>query len=518
MTGSDAVVIGSGPNGLVAANMLADRGWDVVVVEASDHPGGAVWSSSFIEDGFINDHCSAFYPLGAGSPVMQAMELDRHGLKWRRSPLVLAHASVEGDAPALSMSLDETAEILGPDGNAWRELYREWSKNSDAIVSALFTPFPPVRAGARLAWAYRGDRGRDLLRFARLAVLPVRRLGDERFSTDGARKLLAGLALHADLLPEAPLSGFFGWLLASLGHSVGFPVPEGGAGNLTRALVRRFESRGGTMLFGREVSDIVVRGGRAVAVRCADGTVLDVERAVLADVSAPALYTKLLPEDSVPAGVRDDIDKFQFDDATVKVDWTLDGPIPWADGQASRAGTVHVGEGMDQLSESASLLARGRVPDHPFLLLGQYSMLDPSRQPAGKETAWAYTHVPFSATWNGDSMKQFVDTVEAEIERRAPGFRALIRKRHVLSPEDFEAGNSNLVHGALGGGTSQLHQQLVFRPIPGPGRPETPVKGLFLASSSAHPGGGVHGACGANAAKAALFHDRLRPRRSRRRR
>lgn len=513
----DAVVIGSGPNGLVAANLLADRGWRVVVLEAQDHPGGAVWSSSFIEDGFINDHCSAFYPLGAASPVMQKLGLESFGLRWKRSPLVVAHASMQGESPALSMSLEETASYLGADGDAWRELYAQWQTLSEPILQALFTPFPPVRAGARLAWAL---RGRDLVRFARFAILPVRRLGDERFQTDSARKLLAGLALHADLLPESLLSGFFGWLLAALGQSVGFPVPQGGSGKLSRALVKRLESKGGSVVCNQRVVAIDVRNGRAAGVRCEDGTTIGVSSAVLADVDARSLYTKLLPVDVLDAKTLADIERFQFDDATVKVDWTLDGPIPWTVDHVRNAATVHVGEGVDQLSEVASQLARGVVPDKPFLLMGQYSNIDPARQPEGKETAWAYTHVPqrfkydaggkLKGDWGPADVSFFAERIEREIEKRAPGFTSLIRKRHVLGPLDFEDHNSNLVRGALNGGTSQLYQQLVFRPVPGWARPETPLKGVYLASASAHPGGGVHGACGANAASAALLHHRLR--------
>jgi phytoene dehydrogenase-like protein len=517
----DALVIGSGPNGLVAANVLADRGWQVLVLEAEDHPGGAVWSSEMLEPGFVNDHCSAFYPLGAGSPVMRALDLESYGLRWKRSPLVIAHCDTDGrSSPALSMDMTESESFLGVDGAAWRALYGEWEAHGDQILQALFTPFPPLRAGARMAWSL---RGKDMLRFARFAVLPVRRLGDERFESDGARKLLAGLALHADLLPESPLSGFFGWLLGALGQAVGFPVPEGGAGNLSKALVRRLQAKGGSIEYNKRVGSIEVRNGRAVGVRCVDGDVVDVRRAVLADVDAPSLYTRLLPSSTLDAGTRADIDKFQFDDATVKMDWALDGAIPWSVEHVRRAGTVHVGQDIDHLSIVASDLARGVVPAKPFMLMGQYSCLDSTRQPAGKETAWAYTHVPsrvksdaagrIKGDWGASDLEIFGARMEDEIEARAPGFKSLIRKRHILGPRQFEEGNSNLVHGALGGGTAQLYQQLIFRPVPGMGRPETPVKGVYLASASAHPGGGVHGACGANAARAAILHDRLRIRR-----
>jgi phytoene dehydrogenase-like protein len=240
---------------------------------------------------------------------------------------------------------------------------------------------------------------------------------------------------------------------------------------------------------------------------------------VLADVSAPALYRELVGDAHLPRRLRADLERFQWDPATVKVDWSLDGPIPWEHPDARRAGTVHVADGVGALAVHATQLANGELPSDPFLLVGQYAAYDETRQPPGKETAWAYTHVPHGLPWNAERTGAFADRIEGMVERVAPGFRARIRRRHVLAPGDLEGRDRNLHEGALNGGTAQLHQQLVFRPTPGLGRPETPLRGLYLASASAHPGGGVHGACGANAAKAALLHARLRaPLRARTRR
>jgi phytoene dehydrogenase-like protein len=517
----DAVVIGAGPNGLVGANLLADRGWQVEVLEATPAPGGGARSAELMEPGFVNDVCSAFYPLGAGSPVLRALGLEEHGLTWRHSPLVLAHPALDGSCPVLSRDLDETVESWERhhrgDGVAWRSLYARWCEVADPLLDALLTPFPPVGASVRLA---RRIPPREWADFVRFLLLPVRQLTEERFGCDASRRLLAGAALHADLGPEANLSGFFGWLLCSLGQQFGFPVPEGGASAITEALVRRLEARGGRVRTSSPVDAVVVRGGRAEAVRVG-GEELRATRAVLADVSAPLLYDELLDEDALDARTRERLGRFQWDNGTVKVDWNLDAPIPWTAAPARGAGTVHLAEGLDALSRAATDLACGDVPPEPFLIVGQQSMTDPTRQPPGKETAWAYTHVPHPRALARDGRRlppldPLVEQIERTIELHAPGFRRTIRARHVLAPSDFEREDPSLVGGALNAGTAQLHQQLVFRPMAGGGRAETPVDRLYLASASAHPGGGVHGAPGANAARAALLHDRLRSVRARR--
>lgn len=519
----DAVVIGSGPNGLVAANLLADAGWSVAVLEAEATPGGAVRSAPLTDlDGFTHDCFSAFYPLAAASPVIPALRLEEHGLVWRHAPSVLAHPFADGRCAVLSRDIDVTVksvESFAPgDGRAWQELYATWERHGRHVVDALFRPFPPVWPLAKLAATL--CRPSSMLEFARFAVLPVRRLADEWFSGDGAKMLLAGNTLHSDLTPDSTLGGFFAWLLCMLGQDVGFPVPEGGAGALTDALVRRLGSRGGVVRCGMPVTAVVVRAGRAVAVRAADGTEVDARRAVLADVGAPALYRDLVGLDLLPDRFRRALERFEYDDATVKVDWALDGPIPWTAPEARRAGTVHVGASMAHLSEYTMQIKSGFVPARPFLLFGQMTTADPTRSPTGTETAWAYTHVPFtvrgdaagaiSGRWDEAETAAFVERMENEVEALAPGFRDRIIGRHVFTPVTLQAADANLVHGAVNGGTAALHQQLVFRPVPGWGRPETPVKALYLASASAHPGGGVHGACGANAARVALRHARLR--------
>ncbi|MFE0183747.1 phytoene desaturase family protein [Streptomyces olivaceus] len=517
----DAVVIGAGPNGLVAANLLADAGWSVTVLEEQPEPGGAVRHDSEVAPGFVNDLFSSFYPLAAASPVLRGLDLEDHGLRWSHAPHVLAHPLSDGTCAVLDRDVAATAaslETFAPgDGAAWERLHEVWDRYRADIVDALFTPFPPVRAGARLALRLRGGGG---LRLARTLVLPVRRMGEEEFHGEGGRLLLAGNALHADLAPEAAGSGGFGWLMSMLGQTYGFPVPVGGAGALTEALVRRLRARGGVVSCGRRVERVLVRERRAAGVRTADGETVTARRAVLADVSVPALYGGLVAPADLPDQVLTDVRRFQWDFATFKVDWALDGPVPWRCEPAAGAGTVHLADGLDELTRFAAQIAMRQVPDRPFSLFGQMTTSDPSRSPRGTESAWAYTHVPhhiradageegITGSWDSRERELMADRVERHVERFAPGFRALVRARRVLAPPTLQAMDANLEGGAINGGTTAMHQQLVFRPVPGTGRPETPVAGLFLASSGAHPGGGVHGAPGANAARAALRRDRF---------
>jgi phytoene dehydrogenase-like protein len=521
---ADAVVIGSGPNGLVAANVLADAGWQILVLEAQAEPGGTVRTGELTLPGYHHDLFSAFYPLAAASPIFESLGLEDFGLTWRRAPLALANPTPDGNCAVIDTERDATAASLdryaAGDGDGWRKLMAPWDRIGASFLDVLLRPFPPVRAGLRLAGQL---RYRGLLELARMSLTPARRLAEEHFSGEGGALLLAGSALHADLTPETAGSGLFGWLLCALGQSVGFPVPEGGAGMLTAALVHRLEAKGGRLLCHQDVDHISVRNGRAVGVRTAAGEEFGARRAVLADVAAPNLYSHLLRDVTVPDPVRDDLDRFQWDAATVKVDWALSRPLPWSAADARRAGTVHVLDSLNDLTRWASDLATKTLPARPFLLLGQQSMTDPTRQPIGAETAWAYTHVPrridrdaggeISGRWDDDDEAAIADRIERRIEELAPGFRGSIIGRHVFTPRSMQAADANLDGGAINGGTAQLHQQLIFRPVPGVGRPSTFVDGLFLASASAHPGGGVHGGCGSNAAHAALAADRLnRPR------
>ena len=525
-TDPDAIVIGSGPNGLVAANLLADAGWDVLVLEAQPRVGGAVASDSAVREGWVHDTFSSFYPLAAASPTIAALGLERHGLEWVHAPAVVGHPLDEGKWAVVHRDRDTTAaslEQLCPgDGDAWLALCRWWSRISEPLIGALLTPFPPVRHGSSLAVRAARAGGLDVVR---RMLLPVRSLGEDLFRGEGPRLLLAGNAAHADIPIDSPGSGLMGMLLVMLGQELGFPVPRGGAGKLAQAMAARLELAGGAVRTSCPVTEVVVERGRAVGVRTAEGERINSRRCVIADVTAPALYGGLVDWRHLPSRLQRRMARFEWDPGTIKVDWALDGPIPWTGAPPEAPGTVHLAPSVDALGVAGAEMAAGVVPTDGLVLVGQMGTADPTRAPEGAESVWAYTHVPSvvrhssavsdghppieRGPWSRASAERMADRVQARIEHQAPGFGDRILARRVLGPVELESLDDNLRGGSVNGGTAALQQQLVFRPVPGLGRAETPVKGLFLGSASAHPGGGVHGACGSNAARAALAHARV---------
>jgi phytoene dehydrogenase-like protein len=520
VTTYDAIVIGAGPNGLVAANHLVDAGWSVLVLEAQPEPGGAVRSDRAVHPDFVHDTFSSFYPLAAASPTIRAMRLDEHGLTWRHAPAVVGHQAPDGGWALLHRDRERTAaslEALAPgDGEAWLDLCAQWDRVGEQIIGALLTPFPPVRHGLAALLRVPGAGGLGLVRDL---LMPAADLARLRFRGEGARLLLTGNAAHADIPMSAPGSGLFGVLLIMLGQSVGFPVPEGGAGELAGALTRRLRSGGGELVCGAEVTRIDVEGRRVTGVRTAAGERYSAP-VVVADVVAPHLFGGLVPAEDLPRRVRQGMRGFQLDPGTVKVDWALSGPIPWRTSPEHAPGTVHVAGTTAELGRTTQQCADGTVPDHPFLLVGQMTTTDPTRSAPGTESVWAYSHVPqvvardagddgITGRWDRTETERYADRMQARLERLAPGFGELVVARRVLGPHEMERMDANLVGGAVNGGTAQLHQQLIFRPVPGLGRAETGIRGLYLGSASAHPGGGVHGAAGMNAARAALAHHRL---------
>ncbi|GAA1801180.1 NAD(P)/FAD-dependent oxidoreductase [Luedemannella flava] len=504
----DAVVVGAGHNGLVAANMLADADWDVVVLEATGAAGGAVRSAE-ISPGYRADLCSAFYPLAAASPALAALDLSGYGLAWTHAPHVLAHLLPDGRAVVLDRDPTRTADSVemfaSGDGARWRGLYARWLRVAEPLLDSLLRPFPPLRPALRLV---RAQPAAELIRLIHTFLMPAGRLADQVFAGEGAKLLLSGLALHSDLGPQETGSGAYGWIMAMLGQQFGFPVPVGGAGEITNSLVARFAAAGGQLRCGAPVAEIVVAGGRALGTRCADGTLIRARRAVLCDVSAPMLYGHLVAGQHLPRQLLADLDGFVWDHSTIKIDWALRGRVPWTTPEVGGAGTVHLGVDFAGLCRYAGALSAGDPPSDPFVLAGQMTTADPTRSPVGTETLWAYTHLPRRRFWSADAIDEHVRRVEAIFERHAPGFGGLVVGRRVAGPDALEVENPNLDHGAIAGGTAAPHQQLIFRPLPGLGRADTPIDRLYLASASAHPGGGVHGAPGANAARAALARSR----------
>ncbi|EME22127.1 phytoene desaturase family protein [Rhodococcus triatomae] len=501
----DAVVIGAGSNGLTSAALLADAGMDVLVLEAQPAPGGAVRTEELFPR-FKADLFSAFHPLAAVSPVFAELDLAAHGLAWSRPASAFGHPAGpdDEDAVTLGATAEDTAEDLERrfpgDGAAWMRLHDQWSAVREPFLRTVLGPFPPVTGPVGVLRALGTSEG---LRFARMCLLPARRLVEELFGGDDAGLLLLGSAAHADIPVDAAGSGLMGYLLTMVAQDVGFPVPTGGAGVLTDALVRRAQAAGAQVRCGQEVTGIEVRSGRAAGVVTAGGGRVEARCAVLADVSAPALYGRLLPADAVPARTRDDLSRFEWDTPLVKVNYALAEPVPWRSSSLRRVGTVHLGADADGLVRWGADLETGTVPRNPFVLVGQMTTADPTRSPAGTESAWAYSHLPRGIA-DDAAADVLADRIDDTLEAHAPGFRGTVRHRCVQRPADLEAADANLVGGAVNGGTVQLHQQLLFRPVPGASGPRTPVERLYLAGAAAHPGGGVHGMCGAHAAAAVL--------------
>ncbi len=497
---TDALVIGAGPNGLAAAIALAEAGLSVCVLEAADAPGGAVRTQELTLPGFRHDTYSSVYPATVASPVFARMGLERHGLEWVHPGACSAHPLAEGEAVVLLRDLHATAQSLNRrhpgDGDRWETFARPLLDAFGAVRQTMLSGFPPLGGPLHLL-ADAGPLG--ALRFARLLPGSASGLGQRLFADEASRAWLYGAAMHGDALPDARGSAIAATYLNLLGHGVGWPSPRGGAGRLTDALVGHLTSLGGVVRTRARVTRIEAHGRRVAGVQLADGERIGAP-IVIADVMPHALAE--LARDGLPDRYRRALRRYVYGPATIKVDWALDGPIPWTNAEVRAAGTVHVAGGEDELLTAVRDAAR-RLPVRPFLLLGQQSVADPTRAPAGKHTAWAYTHGPQRGVDWVAEQERHVARIEAQVERFAPGFGEQILARHVLGPAALEARNANLVGGDVGGGSYRL-SQVVFRPVPGLSPYRTPLKGLFLGSAAAFPGGAVHGVPGDAAARAAL--------------
>ena len=471
MTGADAVVVGAGPNGLSAAITLARAGHSVTVLEAEGTPGGGCRSEELTLPGFVHDVCAAIHPLGAASPALAGLPLADHGLQWVHPEAPAAHPLPDGRAAVLERSLDETAEGLGPDAAAWRRvvgpLVRAWDGLTEPILGSMLRVH-----GHPLTMAHFGLR----------AVLPAKTLAARMFEGDAERGLFAGLAAHAILDLGAPLTSSFGLTFAASGHAVGWPAARGGSQKVADALVSYLRSLGGEVETGRRIRSL---------------TDLPPARAVLFDLTPRQVVA--VAGDRLDARARRRLGRFRYGPGSFKVDYALDGPVPWKAAECGRAGSVHVGGTLEEVAAAEREVARGRHPERPYVLTSQPTCFDPTRAPAGKHTFWAYCHVPQGST------ADMTEAIEDQLERFAPGFRDLVLARHTMSPAGLERHNANNVGGDVAGG-SHGGLQLVARPRLAVDPYRLPIDGMdaYLCSASTPPGAGVHGMCGWWAARSAL--------------
>lgn len=462
----EAFVVGSGPNGLTAAIVLARAGVKVTVLEAQSTYGGGARSLELTLPGFLHDLCSAVHPLAVSSPIFAQFPLGEHGLEWIHPPIPFAHPLDGGEAALLHRSVADTARDLGSDAARYERtmepLARRWS---ELVTDLLAPPHWPRHPSS-------------LFRFCLLAPWPATFLSRSLFRTREARALFAGCAAHSVLPLEKPGSAAFGLVLTVAAHAVGWPIPRGGSQRVADALVSYFESLGG----------LVVRGNR---LRSLDE--IPQAATVLCDITPRQLLS--IAGEQLPARYRAQLERFRYGPGVFKVDWALSAAIPWADSRCRNAGTVHIGGTIEEIAASERAPWKGHVSQKPFVLLAQPSLFDSLRAPQGSHTAWAYCHVPNA------SSQDMLDRIEDQIERFAPGFRKHILARSTSDTAAMQHHNENLVGGDINGGSTEL-SQLFLRPTPSLYR--TPLKRVYLCSSSTPPGGGVHGMCGYHAARAAL--------------
>lgn len=472
----DAVVVGAGPNGLAAAITMAQAGHSVIVYEAADKVGGGSRTSELTLPGFLHDVCSAIHPLGIGSPFFRTLPLEQYGVEWIHPPAPLAHPLPDGSAVILERSIAATGENLGDDAEAWQRLFGPICSHWDAIAEGILAPFRP------LYQARHPFTSLDMARFGLSAIQSARGLAERKFQGARARAIFAGMAAHSMLPLEQPLSAAAGLVLGSLAHAVGWPIPKGGSQTIVDALAAYLRSLGGEIVTGAEI-------------KCLDE--LPSAHAVFCDVTPRQLLN--IAKDKLPESYAAALHRYRYGPGVFKLDLALDGPIPWTAPECAKAGTVHVGGVLEDIASSERSVWRNLPCEQPFVLLAQQSLFDPTRAPAGKHTVWAYCHVP-----NGHEV-DMTQPIEAQIERFAPGFRDRIIARHSYNACQMERYNANYIGGDINGGVQDMWQHFT-RPTVRPDPYSTPVKGLYICSSSTPPGGGVHGMCGYFAAQSALRH------------
>ncbi|MEO5718102.1 MAG: NAD(P)/FAD-dependent oxidoreductase [Chthoniobacterales bacterium] len=465
----DAVVVGSGPNGLAAAITLAQAGCSVLVLEANSTIGGAARSGELTQPGFVHDLGSAIHPLAFGSPFFRTLPLERHGLEWIQPPVALAHPLEGGMAACLQQDLQAPNDSLGKDDRAWRGLMqpfvRDWEKLSGEFLQPmLHLPRHPLA----------------LARFGLPALAPASALARFRFRGAPARALFAGIAAHSFRPLETIASAAFGLVLGAASHAVGWPFPRGGAQAISDALAAHLCELGGRIETNRRIENLAQ---------------IPSARAVLFDLTCWQ-FARLAAEE-LPASYRRRLERFRHAPGVFKIDYALSGPVPWLAPECRAAGTLHLGGTLEEIAASERAVANGRHAERPFVLVAQQSLFDRTRAPGNQQTLWAYCHVPHG------SDRDMTEAIEHQLERFAPGFRDCVLARHIAGASALERSNSNLVGGDINGGAADLWQ-LIARPVVSPAPYRTPRQGFYLCSSSTPPSGGVHGMCGYHAARTAL--------------
>ncbi len=464
----DAVVVGAGPNGLAAAIELARNGWSVCLFEAAQTIGGGARSAELTLPGVSHDVCAAVFPLGAASPFFNELPLASYGVEWLAPPISLAHPFDDGTAALLHRSIERTCDALGGDGRAWARLFSPFVNHADQLLPEILAPLHLPRSPLITA------------RFSVKALQSASGLADRHFSGVNARGLFAGIAGHSGMRLDRSPTAAFGLLLAIAGHRVGWPFVKGGAQKLTDALGAYFQSLGGQIVTGARISSLKE---------------LPAARAVICDVTPRQLTA--IAGDELPRSYQRQLHRFRHGNGVFKVDWALRQPIPWKMADCRRAGTLHLGGSFEEIAAGEAIVVNGGHPEHPFVILAQQSVVDETRAPEGIHTVWAYCHVP-----NGSTV-DMTDRIAAQIERFAPGFRDCIIAEHKTSTAQLESYNANYIGGDISGGLQNIGQ-IIARPawrwIPC----STPLRNLYICSSSTPPGGGVHGMCGYHAARAVL--------------
>ena len=465
----DAVVVGSGPNGLAAAITLTRAGYSVLVLEANSTIGGGARSAELTLPGFVHDVCSAIHPLAAGSPFFKSLPLERFGLHWIQPEIPLAHPFDDGTAACLYRDVDFTADSLGQDKRNYcklmKPLVRDWEKlSAEFLQPMLHLPRHPIA----------------LAKFGMRVLCPTTLLANLFFKGNPARALFAGVAAHSFLPLESPLSSAFGFVLGSAGHAVGWPIPIRGSQTISNALAGYLQELGGEIETNCKIDNLQQ---------------LAEARAVLFDTSVWNFVQ--IAGKQLPDPYRRRLQKFRHAPGIFKIDYALSAAIPWRSDKCRRAGTIHLGGTLEEIAAAERDIAHGKLPERPFVLVAQQSLFDQTRGPHGQHTLWAYAHVPF------DCNVDVSEKIEAQIERFAPGFRDCILARHKTGTTELEKSNPNLAGGDISGGAANLWQ-LIARPVFSQTPYRTPLRGVYLCSSSTPPGGGVHGMCGYHAARAAL--------------